>query len=164
MTLAYPWSGRDWGGGVPVGRQVPGLLVGRQRAIHQMIRDRRGLGQEEATWVDVTPTDVTPTDVTPPFVGTGPITQANVGSSTSTAPWLVRDIISPALKAGSTIADYELNPLYQKQTYYRTPQGTIYASNVPSGYVPGLTTATGGISLLPILLIGGLVLLFMARR
>jgi hypothetical protein len=104
-------------------------------------RGMRGLGQEEG-WVPVIGGDG---GGTPPFVGTGPITGAS-GSSTSTTPWLVTDIIAPVLKAGSTIASYELNPLYQQATYYRTPQGAVYASNVPSGYVPGLTTATGGIS------------------
>jgi hypothetical protein len=46
MTLAYPWSGRDWGGGVPLSRRVAvpgGLLLGRQRAIH---RAMRGLGRD----------------------------------------------------------------------------------------------------------------------
>jgi hypothetical protein len=75
----------------------------------------------------------------------------------------MKDIFAPVFKAGTTIASYELNPLYQKQIYQQTPQG-VFASNVPTGYVPGLTTAAGGISLLPILLIGGLVLLFVARR
>jgi hypothetical protein len=111
-------------------------------------RGMRGLGQCCA--------DAECTVLGPPCFGQG--------APTSTAPWLVTDIIAPVLKAGSTIASYELNPLYQKATYYQTPQGAVYTSNVPSGYVPGLTTASGGISLLPILLIGGLVLLFVARR
>jgi hypothetical protein len=84
--------------------------------------------------------------------------------STTTPPWWLTDIFNPLLKTGSTIASYELNPLYQKGTYYQTPQGAVYASNVPSGYVPGLTTTTGAISFLPILLIGGLVLLLARRK
>jgi hypothetical protein len=148
MTLAYPRSGRNWGGGVPLGRRA---AVPRGT--------RRGLGQDgEAADIEEGGTYVPPSPS--PGVYTPP---GSIPPFGSTQPWYAAPIAT-GVKTLSTIASYQLNPLYQKATYYQTPQGAIYASNVPSGYVPGLTTATGGISLLPILLIGGLVLLFMARR
>ena len=73
-------------------------------------------------------------------------------------------LISQALGTGSQIASYELNPLYQKQTFFTTPQGTVYATNYPTTGIPGLTTAAGG-SMLPILLIGGgLVVVMMMMK
>lgn len=93
---------------------------------------------------------------------------ANGASSASTqAPWwgsILASSLTSGLKVGSQIASYQLNPLYQKSTFYQTPQGAIYASNAPSGGIPGLTTT--GSSLLPILLIGGglLMVMMMSRR
>lgn len=89
-----------------------------------------------------------------------------VTGATSGAPWyanILGSAITSGLKVGSQIASYELNPLYQKSTFYQTPQGTIYASNAPgTTAIPGLTTTTS--SLLPLLLVGGVVLLFIAKR
>lgn len=97
-------------------------------------------------------------------------TSAAGGASgaSSQAPWyasILGSAIAGGLKVGSQIASYQLNPLTQKATYYQTPQGAVYASNVGAGAViPGLTTGTS--SLLPILLIGGglLVVMMMSRR
>lgn len=76
------------------------------------------------------------------------------------APWYA-SLIGSALTTGSQIASYELNPIYQKQTVYTTPQGTIYASNLPTSSIPGLTTGTGTVSVMPILIGGGLLVILM---
>ena len=164
MTLAYPWSGSDWGGGVPLsGRAAIPVRSGSGFNWRSVIRNTvglprgmRGLGQDGGAYVPPPPS--AEVNIPP-----GGIWGNGSTPSTSTEPWWMKDIFAPVFKAGTTIASYELNPLYQKQIYQQTPQG-VFASNVPTGYVPGLTTAAGGISLLPILLIGGLVLLFVARR
>lgn len=87
---------------------------------------------------------------------------ANTGAS------LLASITGSLIKAGSQIASYQLNPLYQKSTFYQTPQGTIFASNTAAPNVPGLTTtATGIAGFMPLLLLGGGVLVLvmvMSRR
>lgn len=181
MTVAFPWSGGDVNALVPMsGRAaVPNTpagagfnwssLVGRISGYTRPVRGGfRGLGQaadvqEGGTYVP--PSTPSPTEIWGPGVGiTSPISSGSVASAAASgAPWWA-SLISGGLNVGSQIASYQLNPLYQKQTFYQTPQGAVYASNIPTGSViPGLTTGTGA-SLLPILLIGGVLFMFMAMK
>lgn len=179
MTVAFPWAGRDSNGLVPMsGRAaIPFTpagsgfnwpsMVGRVSGYIRPL-GLRGLGQ---TNIDVIGTDIgtmTGTDIAAQAAGSlsmpTPVANSNAASG---APWyanLLGTAITTGLKVGSQISSYELNPLYGKSTFYQTPQGAIYYSNVPStsGGIPGLTTA--GSSLLPILLIGGVALFMMSRR
>ena len=104
------------------------------------------------------------TSLSPAVPSIASMAASGASNASSQAPWwgnILAGALSSGLRTGSQIASYQLNPLYQKQTFYQTPQGAIYASNVGTG--PGLPTATTG-SMLPILLIGGMVLLFMGMR
>ena len=97
--------------------------------------------------------------------GSGNAAAAQGNSNSSSAPWYA-SLLTSLAKTGSTIASYELNPLYQKGTYIQTPQGGIIATNqATTGGIPGLTTTTGA-SFLPLLLIGGglVVVMMMAKR
>lgn len=194
MTVAFPWSGRDVNALVPMsGRAaVPNTpagtgfnwpsLVGRISGYVRPVRGwgLSGLGQSEVpsslpgTDLTTTPTDGVFYDVTtglPTTLYSNPtvnsLSAGGVSSSSSQAPWwgsILASSLTSGLRTGSQIASYQLNPLYQKSTFYQTPQGAIYASNIPTGSViPGLTTGTGS-SLLPILLIGGVMVMFMAMR
>lgn len=198
MTVAFPWSGRDFNALVPLsGRAaVPNTpagtgfnwpsLVGRVSGYIRPVRGGgfRGLGQPQpfSSATDITSTLETGTS---PIGGVSLVSDPNApiyvaadfptaasaaasgASATSTqAPWwgnILSSAITSGLKVGSQIASYELNPLTNKATYFQTPQGGIYASNVPGG-VPGLTTPTTGSSILPMLLIGGVVVMFMMSR
>lgn len=94
----------------------------------------------------------------------GVFTAQGAPATTNQTPWYA-SVLSSLAKTGSNIASYQLNPLYQKSTYYQTPQGLVYASNVPASGIPGLTS-TQVSSMMPILLIGGVlvVVMMMARR
>lgn len=89
-------------------------------------------------------------------------TVLGAGGGTTTTNSVVGSAVTQALNIGGQIAGYELNPLYQKQTYMTTPQGLVYASNIGTG--PGVSATTNIGSFLPILLIGGMVLMFMGKR
>ena len=189
MTVAFPWSGRDFNALVPMsGRAaVPNTpagtgfnwpsLTGRISGYIRPVRGwgMSGLGQDGTSSVDLTTLypaspDTSSVDLTtlyPALQGTLASTAAGGASSASSqAPWwanLLSTSITSGLKVGSQIASYELNPLTSKATYYQTPQGAVYASNVPTSGIPGLTTGTAS-SLLPLLLIGGVVMMFMMGR
>jgi hypothetical protein len=95
-----------------------------------------------------------------------PSTGTPTASSGGGIPSWLANIFTGAARTTETIALQQTNPLLQKGVYYQTPQGAIYAGNAPAtGFVPGLTTTTAGLgSMLPILLIGGVLLMFMSRR
>lgn len=159
MTVAYPWSGRDVGGRVPLsGRAavpVPSGAGFNWASIIRHTSGMHGLGQSDGTSTTV---------LGAPWSTLGiPTDSSSTAASASTAPWYA-SLIAAGLQTGQTIANFELNPLYQKGTYYQTPQGAIYATNTGAAVPGGLTTATG--SLLPILLLGGglMLFMFMARR
>jgi hypothetical protein len=108
---------------------------------------------------------ITPVDLSvlgPSTLGPTSTPSTNAAAA-SGAPWWGQPLfnaITAGLKTGSTIASYQLNPLYQKGTYVQTPQGGIMATNAPTaGAIPGLTTGMG--SMMPLLLLGGAVLVFM---
>lgn len=188
MTVAFPWSGRDVNALVPMsGRAaIPNTpagtgfnwpsLVGRVSGYIRPVRGwgLRGLGQTDIYGAPTTvmdgslPTapDITltvPPSTLPGITYTAPAAPGGSGGMTP-APWyasILGNAITSGLKVGSQIASYQLNPLYQKGTYIQTPQGAIYASNIGTG-IP-TPTATGS-SMLPILLIGGALMMFMAMR
>jgi hypothetical protein len=76
------------------------------------------------------------------------------------------EILKTGIDTGRQVLDWQLNPLLRKDVYQQDPRG-VYAGNVPGGpmqsLLPGGTGAGLG-SMLPILLIGGLVILLVARR
>lgn len=175
MTVAFPWSGRDVQGRVPLsGRAAVHVPSGagfnwRSVAGHSsgwvMPRGLRGLGQDYSVDTNI-PLPLSPGTYTPGSSVLNPLptlSTSAISTSSSQAPWYA-PLIAAGLATGQSITNYELNPLLQKSTYYQTPQGTVYASNV-GGAVPGVTTTAG--SLMPLLLIGGLALVLvmgMARR
>jgi hypothetical protein len=107
-----------------------------------------------------------------PYYTGAPITPTTFPSSGpgTLATILGSPVVAGAAKAAETIALQQTNPLYQLQrqaistpgTYLQqTPSGTVISSG---GAVPGgFTTASLG-SMLPILLIGGLVVMMVSRR
>ena len=134
-----------------------------------------GLGQDG--------TDVVSTD-TGPFTGGGyslpditgvvtplppPVTVSDVGVSASTLssqPWYAAPLTAATAGASRVAQQYAsyANPLYGKSTVALTPQGqVVLATNQPtSGIAAGGVTATMG-SMLPLLLIGGLLIVMMRK-
>jgi hypothetical protein len=93
-------------------------------------------------------------------------TSLTASGANSQAPWYA-PLIASGLASASQIANYQLNPLYQKSTFYQTPQGTIFASNQPTSGIPGFPSTAQFGSIMPILLIAGAGLVFvmmMAKR
>ena len=93
----------------------------------------------------------------------GPSASAVTAASqnpSSSSPWT--GLLSSLVSVGGQITNYELNPLTNKSTYVQTPQGGIIATNQPTGAtgIPGLTTSNLS-SMMPLLLIGGGLMLFM---
>lgn len=150
--------------------------------VRRLRRGFRGLGQDGSNpfvgTYDVSG-GTTPTDpnlsATNPYYATlaaGGLTlptgttsaTASAAQGSSSAPWYA-PLLAAGLSTGSTIASYELNPLYQKSTYIQTPQGQIIATNQPTTGIPGITSATAA-SFMPLLLIGGglMVFMMMAKR
>lgn len=196
MVIAFPWGGRDWNRAVAIsGRAaMPGLPGGsgfdwrsvsgttgflRPRAALSGLgamahrRRGRGLGQDPVT-VTTDSSGNTSWDASNYLASIGnPSPQATVqtvtvqgGSASSSAPWY-SGLLNSLVGVGSQITNYELNPLTNKSTYVQTPQGGIIATNQPTGTtgIPGLTTTTVS-SLMPLLLLGGGVMIFamMAKR
>lgn len=156
--------------GGPVSAYVPAYRGRPVNASFVRYQGLRGLGQDYP---------VSTTDPTQSLPLTGPYYPGAISldpgipsvsstttpstSSSSGVNWTA--ILAPLTAAGANIgtmfASYQ-NPLLNKATYYQTPQGTVYASNV-AGAIPGITTNLSG--LFPILLIGGgLVLLVSAMK
>ena len=98
-----------------------------------------------------------------------PVTVSDVGVSAATnsqMPWYAAPVTAAAVgasKIGQQYASYA-NPLYQKQTVALSPSGQVlFATNQPTTTTPG-AFASGMGSMLPILLIGGLMVLMLAKR
>lgn len=97
-------------------------------------------------------------------VSTGPGSVTGSPSGISTA---LAQIFTPLSKAGGAALQQYVsyqNPLYQKQTVALTPQGqVVLATNQPTATTPG-AVAAGLSSFLPILLIGGLILVVAMKK
>lgn len=94
------------------------------------------------------------------------ISDAGVKATTrSNPPWyapILGGATAGAVKITSQYASYA-NPLYQKSTVALTPQGqVVLATNQPIGATAGRVASDVG-SMLPILLIGGLVIMMMRK-
>lgn len=146
-----------------------------------MARRRRGLGQDSTDasgglpYSDPSSIPSSTLDLSyyTQMIG-NPAAQATVtpvGSSVTTpastqAPWYA-GLLNSLVSVGGQITNYELNPLTNKSTYIRTPQGGIIATNSPTGAtgIPGLTTSSLS-SMMPLLVIGGglMVFMMMAKR
>lgn len=104
------------------------------------------------------PTGVMPVPVTISDAGLQATTQSN-------PPWyapILAGGAAGAVKVTSQYASYA-NPLYQKSTVALTPQGqVVLATNQPIGATAG-AVASGVGSMLPILLIGGLLIMMMRK-
>ena len=139
----------------------------------------RGLGQDSTTTLNYPgmPGDGSVTTLNYPGMPTGggipgynvPVTVTDVGVSAATnsqVPWYAGPLTAAAVgasKIGQQYASYA-NPLYQKQTVALSPSGQVlFATNQPTTTTPG-ALASGVGSMLPILLIGGLMVLMLAKR
>ena len=104
-------------------------------------------------------------DTTTGGLSTGPGTVTGSPSGISSA---LAQIFTPLTKAAGAIGQQYMsyqNPLYQKQTVALSPSGQVlFATNQPTTTGPGALAASGVASMLPILLIGGLVVLMLAKR
>lgn len=94
----------------------------------------------------------------------GGVPQAGSTGDVATA---LAKIFTPLSQAGGAALQQYVsyqNPLYQKQTVALTPQGqVVLATNQPTATTPG-AVAAGLSSLLPLLLIGGLVLVVAMKK
>ena len=124
----------------------------------------RGLGQ-----VDIQ--DPLSTDIGTQVASDLPYSVANppvvFSPPTNVAP-AVGAVLGPIATAAGAIGQQYMsyqNPLFSKQTVALSPSGqVVYATNQPTA-AGALTSASGAIAgMLPILLIGGLVLMMVARK
>ena len=149
----------------------------------------RGLGQScdlvdaNGNCVDLTPTTGSTTDTTGSVQGAcGIVPLAPCPGSTASSPQATTssgsinwtNVIQSAIKGVSTVVQQQTNPFAPKNipagTYYaRGPGGTVISTAgagspyTAAGYTT--TSLTSGLSsMLPILLVGGVVLMMMSRR
>ena len=124
----------------------------------------RGLGQVVMPCIDDPTLDCS--DPATLGVSTGP---GNVTGSPSGISAALAQIFTPIAKSAGAIGQQYMayqNPLYQKQTVALTPQGqVVYATNQPTSAAGIFGPSASGVgSLLPILLIGGVVLLMVVGK
>lgn len=110
-----------------------------------------------------------PTGVIPIAVSTPPVTVSDAGISATTLskpPWYA-GVLGAATAGGAKVAQQYAtyaNPLYQKSTVALTPQGqVVLATNQPTtGLSTAGVTASMG-SMLPLLLVGGLIIMMVRK-
>lgn len=160
----FSWGtivGAPVGGPVSVNHPNPGGIPMTATFVRRYPGGLRGLG--------FTPCIDDPTlDCSDPSTGgisTGPGTVTGSPSGISTA---LSQIFTPLSKAGGAALQQYVsyqNPLYSKQTVALTPQGqVVLATNQPTAAGALATASTSLGSMLPLLLIGGVVLMMIAKK